>query len=206
MPLTILKTCVSISAMKHPHVTFAPSFPPPHPSTHPSPAVRLKHWRWSQLRQPWLLHGDDSDCRSLAINRQWLHPAQYCSKSSKIIMRTLRRIPSYSKMIKPRSLPLLIQSLDSILIQEFQNYHANIETHSLIFENDNTAISTPPYPKPGVSGNLLFQFLMICTTIMKLYKYVPNDVRQLFSLFILNQPILLSLMQIVQNFRFLNKC
>ena len=90
------------------------SFVPPSPSTHPSPAlaVRLKHWRWSQLRlreQPWLLHGDDADTR--AINRQCLHPAQYCSKSSKIIMRTLRRIPSYSKMIKPRSLPLLIQSL-----------------------------------------------------------------------------------------------
>ena len=180
MPLTILKTCVSVSAMKHPHVTLAPSFPP-HPSTHPSPAVRLKHWRWSQLRlreQPWLLHGDDADYIYLAINRQCLHPAQYCSKSSKIIMRTLRRIPSYSKMIKPRSLPLLIQRLDSILFQEFQNYHANIATHSLIFENDKTAISPPPYPKPGVSGNLLFQFLMICTTIMKLYKYVPTDVCQ----------------------------
>ena len=29
MPLTILKTCVSISAMKCPHVTLAPSFPLP---------------------------------------------------------------------------------------------------------------------------------------------------------------------------------
>ena len=29
-------------------------------------------------------------CRYLAINRWCLHPAQYCSKSSKIIMRTLR--------------------------------------------------------------------------------------------------------------------
>ena len=35
--------------LKHPHVTLAPSFPP-HPSTHPSLAVRLKHWRCSQLR------------------------------------------------------------------------------------------------------------------------------------------------------------
>ncbi|XP_023340820.1 uncharacterized protein LOC111710878 [Eurytemora carolleeae] len=66
----------------------------------------------------------------------------------------------------------------SPLFQEFQNYQANIETHSLIFETDKPAISPPPYPKPGVSGNLLFQFLMICTTIMKLYKYVSTDVRQ----------------------------
>ena len=51
MPSTILKTCVSVSAMKHSHVTLAPSFPP-HPSTHPSPAVSvsLKHSRRSQLR------------------------------------------------------------------------------------------------------------------------------------------------------------
>ena len=47
---------------------------------------------------------------------------------------------------------------------------------SLIFEDDKTAISPPPYAKPGVSRNLLFQFLMICTTIMKLYKYVPTIV------------------------------
>ena len=66
----------------------------------------------------------------------------------------------------------------SPLFQEFQNYQANIETHSLLFETDKTEISPPPYPKPGVSGNLLFQFLMVCTTIMKLYKYVPTDVRQ----------------------------
>ena len=44
-------------------------------------------------------------CRYLAINRRCLHPAQYCSKSSKIIRQTLRCIPSYSKLIKPRSLP-----------------------------------------------------------------------------------------------------
>ena len=49
MPLTILKTCVSISSMKRPHITLAPSFPP-HPSTHPSQAVSLKHSRRSQLR------------------------------------------------------------------------------------------------------------------------------------------------------------
>jgi len=66
----------------------------------------------------------------------------------------------------------------NLLFQEFQNYQANIETHSLIFETDKTAISSPPYPNPGVSGNLLFQFLMICTTIMKLHKYVPTGVRQ----------------------------
>ena len=36
MPWSILKTCVSISPMKHPHVPLAPSSPP-HPSTHPSP-------------------------------------------------------------------------------------------------------------------------------------------------------------------------
>ena len=72
----------------------------------------------------------------------------------------------------------------SPLFQEFQNCQANIDTHSLIFETDKTAISPPPYPKLGVSGNLLFQFLMICTTIMKLYKYVPTDVSQQFSLYI----------------------
>ena len=37
-------------------------------------------------------------------------------------------------------------------------------------QHDKTAISPPPYPKPGVSGNLLFQFLSICTTNMKFYK------------------------------------
>ena len=39
----------------------------------------------------------------------------------------------------------------SPLFQEFQNCQANIETHSLIFETDKTMISPPPYPKPGVS-------------------------------------------------------
>ena len=66
----------------------------------------------------------------------------------------------------------------SPLFQEFQNYQANIEMHYFLIETDKTEISPPPYPKPGVSGNLLFQFLMICTTIMKLYKYIPTDVRQ----------------------------
>ena len=111
MPLTILKTCVSISPWST-HMSPSGLRSPPHPSTHTSPVVTLKHWRWSQLRlreQPWLLHGDDADCRYLAINRRCLHTAQYC-KSSKIIMRTLRCSPSYSKMIKPRSLPLLMQS------------------------------------------------------------------------------------------------
>ena len=42
----------------------------------------------------------------IATNRRCLHPAQHCSKSSKIIRRTLRCIPSYSKLIKPRSLTL----------------------------------------------------------------------------------------------------
>ena len=81
----------------------------------------------------------------------------------------MMKIPSYQQTMLTSS---------SILFQEFQNYQANIETHSLIFETDKTAISPPPYPKPGVSGNLLFQFLMICTTIMKLHKYVPTDVRK----------------------------
>ena len=81
----------------------------------------------------------------------------------------MMQIPSYQQTMLTSS---------SILFQELQNYQANIETHSLIFETDKPAISPPPYPKPGVSGNLLFQFLMICTTIMKLYKYVPTDVPQ----------------------------
>ena len=42
----------------------------------------------------------------IATNRRCLHPAQHCSKSSKIIRRTLRCIPSYSKLIEPRSLTL----------------------------------------------------------------------------------------------------
>ncbi len=42
----------------------------------------------------------------IATNRRCLHPAQHCSKSSKIIRRTLRCIPSYSKLIKQRSLTL----------------------------------------------------------------------------------------------------
>ena len=48
LPTQMPLTCVSVSAMKHSHVTLAPSFPP-HPSTHPSPAVSLKHSRRSQL-------------------------------------------------------------------------------------------------------------------------------------------------------------
>ena len=42
----------------------------------------------------------------IATNRRCLYPAQHCSKSSKIIRRTLRCIPSYSKLIKQRSLTL----------------------------------------------------------------------------------------------------
>ena len=111
MPMTIFKTCVSISDMKRPHVTLAASFPFP-PSTHPS--------RGSLNDTPEMITTSSQGatlapslwwCRYLAINRRCLHPAHYCSKSSKIIRRTLRRIPSYSKLIKPRSLPLLIQSL-----------------------------------------------------------------------------------------------
>ena len=69
--------------------------------------------------------------RYLASNRRCLHPAQLCSKSSKIIMH----------------------SRDYIIAQ---------------IQYDKTEISPPPYPKPGVSGNLLLQFLSICTPNMKL--------------------------------------
>ena len=47
----------------------------------------------------------------------------------------LMQIPSYQQTMLTSS---------SIMFQEFLNYHANIETYSLIFENDKTAISPPP--------------------------------------------------------------
>ena len=114
MPLTILKTCVSISAMKHPHVTFAPSFPPPSPLYTSQPGSQIE--TLEMITTP----------STLAPSWWWFR----------------LQIPSYQQTMVTSS---------SILFQEFQNYHANIETHSLIFENDNTAISTPPYPKPGLN-------------------------------------------------------
>ena len=44
----------------------------------------------------------------------------------------LMQIPCYQQTMLTSS---------SIMFQEFLNYHANIETQSLIFENDKTAIS-----------------------------------------------------------------
>ena len=109
----------SISAMKQAHHTCQI---PAHPSSRYS--VSGEHWRWLQLRlreQSWLLHSDW--CRYLATNSRCLHPAQHCSKSSNIIRRTLRCIPSYSKLTKteishpvPRVLILLYKRIISTLM------------------------------------------------------------------------------------------
>ena len=128
--------------------------------------------------RPWSTHMSPSLLRSLltplhipARQSDWNTRDDHnsVSGSNPGSFMVMMQIPSHQQTMLTSS---------SILFQEFQNYQANIETHSLIFETDKTVISPPPYPKPGVRGNLLFQFLMISTTIMKFCKYVPTDVRQ----------------------------
>ena len=95
LPSTFLKTCVytrSISTMKHTHVALAPSFPAS-PSTHPSPQ---SHWNTR----------DDHNSVSGS------NPGSFM---------VMMQIPSHQQTMPTSS---------AILFQEFQNYQANIETHS----------------------------------------------------------------------------
>ena len=141
LPSTFLNTCVytrSISTMKHTHVALAPSFPAS-PSTHPSPQshwnTRDDHNSVSGSNPGSFMvmmqipsHQQTMPTSSAILFQEFqnyqaniethssysklIRPRSLpCSKSSKIVRRTLRRIPSYSKLTWPRSLPLIIQSL-----------------------------------------------------------------------------------------------
>ena len=79
---------------------------PAQPSSHFTPAVSFRTSRCEHLRSRTTNSFIEMMQIPIATNRRCLYPAQHCSKSSKIIRRTLRCIPSYSKLIKQRSLTL----------------------------------------------------------------------------------------------------
>ena len=94
-------TCVSISSMKRPHVTRAPSFLH-HPSTLPSPAGGSQSRRVELVTAPtqgasWLLHDDDADTQ-LAVG-------VLIPKGSQFIMHSRDNIIAHSQHDKHRSLP-----------------------------------------------------------------------------------------------------
>ena len=72
---------------------------PAHPSSRFTPAVSFRTSRCEHLRSGITNSFILPQMSTLATNRRCLHPAQHCSKSSKTIRRTLRCIPSYSKLI-----------------------------------------------------------------------------------------------------------